>query len=138
MPLHTKKTNNTNKLMQISYYFTLTKIQKLQNLKLKKKNFFLYWWVCSVSAGIARNWLIFFPVWNMDVICTDLLVGMVYTNQYGTYTVRNRLPKLYLKVRRKQVSGSSAKAFRGKYNNGGFVWKDPDAIFNCFIRDFGG
>ena len=29
--LHTKKTNNTNKLMQISYYSTLTKIQKLQN-----------------------------------------------------------------------------------------------------------
>ena len=29
--LHTKKTNNTNKLMQISYYSALTKIQKLQN-----------------------------------------------------------------------------------------------------------
>ena len=29
--LHTKKTNNTNKLMQVSYYSTLTKIQKLQN-----------------------------------------------------------------------------------------------------------
>ena len=31
--MHTKKTNNTNKLMQISYYFALTKIQKLQNLR---------------------------------------------------------------------------------------------------------
>ena len=31
--LHTKKTNNTNKLMQISYHSALTKIQKLQNLK---------------------------------------------------------------------------------------------------------
>ena len=41
--MHTKKTNNTNKLMQISYYFALTKIQKLQNLKNnnnKKKTFF--------------------------------------------------------------------------------------------------
>ena len=40
--MHTKKTNNTNKLMQISYHFGLTKIQKLQNLKNnnKKKNFF--------------------------------------------------------------------------------------------------
>ena len=34
--MHTKKTNNTNKLMQISYHSALTKIQKLQNLKKKK------------------------------------------------------------------------------------------------------
>ena len=38
--MHTKKTNNTNKLIQISYHFVLTKIQKLQNLKKKKKTFF--------------------------------------------------------------------------------------------------
>ena len=39
--LHTKKKNNTNKLMQISYHSALTKIQKLQNLKKKtKKTFF--------------------------------------------------------------------------------------------------
>ena len=31
--LHTKKTNNTNKLMQVNYHSTLTKIQ---NTKLKK------------------------------------------------------------------------------------------------------
>ena len=31
--LHTKKINNTNMLMQINYHSTLTKIQKLQNLK---------------------------------------------------------------------------------------------------------
>ena len=36
--------------MQISYYSALTKTQKLQNLKKKKKKLF------SVSAGIARNW----------------------------------------------------------------------------------
>ena len=29
--LHTKKTNNANKLIQLNYYSTLTKIQKLQN-----------------------------------------------------------------------------------------------------------
>ena len=37
--LNTKKTNNTIKLMQVSYHFVLTKIQKLQNKK-KKKSFF--------------------------------------------------------------------------------------------------
>ena len=35
--LHTKKKNNTNKLMQISYHSALAKIQKLQNLKKKKQ-----------------------------------------------------------------------------------------------------
>ena len=42
--MHTKKTNNINKLIQISYHSILTKIQELQNLKKKKKkkNFFLY------------------------------------------------------------------------------------------------
>ena len=38
--MHTKKTNNTNKLIQISYHSILTKIQKLQNLKKKKKKLF--------------------------------------------------------------------------------------------------
>ena len=36
--MHTKKTNNTNKLMQISYHFTLTKIKKLQKLKNNNNN----------------------------------------------------------------------------------------------------
>ena len=31
--LHTKETNNTNKLMQINYHSVLTKIQKLQQQK---------------------------------------------------------------------------------------------------------
>ena len=39
--MHTKKTNNTNKLIQISYHFVITKIQKLQNLKKKKKIFYV-------------------------------------------------------------------------------------------------
>ena len=47
--------------MQVSYYFALTKIQKLQNLK-KKKRFFLCWpampeigrygWYVIGTAGI--------------------------------------------------------------------------------------
>ena len=60
--MHTKKTNNTNKLMQISYHFAQTKIQKLQNLKnnnnkklKKKKKFFLYQLVHPVPADIAQN-----------------------------------------------------------------------------------
>ena len=48
--MHTKKTNNTNNLMQISYHYALKKIQKLQNLI--KKNFFLYRPVYPVQAGI--------------------------------------------------------------------------------------
>ena len=52
--------------MQISYHSTLTKIQKIQNLKKKKKN--------SVLTGIARNWPVwlvrpvFKPVRNVDVL----------------------------------------------------------------------
>ena len=48
--MHTKKTNNTNKLMQISYHSALTKIQKLQNLK-KKKTFFCTDRYCPKLVG---------------------------------------------------------------------------------------
>ena len=51
--MHTKKTNNTNKLIQISYYSVLTKIQKLQNLKKKKKTFFCTGRYCPKLAGTA-------------------------------------------------------------------------------------
>ena len=67
--MHTKKINNTNKLMQISYHSALTKIQKLQNLKKKIKTFFLYWSVSPVPAG---TWPVFFPVRNRglyDPVC---------------------------------------------------------------------
>ena len=56
--MHTKKTNNINKLIQISYHSILTKIQELQNLKKKKKKLF------SVPAGTARNW----PVWLVQPV----------------------------------------------------------------------
>ena len=43
--------------MQINYYSALTKIQKLQNLKNKKKKLFFctgrYAWYCSKLAGTA-------------------------------------------------------------------------------------
>ena len=45
--LHTKKTDNTNKLMQISYHLALTKITELK----KKKSFFLYRSVRMVLIG---------------------------------------------------------------------------------------
>ena len=79
--MHTKKTNNTNKLIQISYHSILTKIQKLQNFKKKKKLF-------SVPAGIARNWLVrlvFFPLRNKGVEHTGLLAGTVYSSHTGRY-----------------------------------------------------
>ena len=89
--MHTKKTNNTNKLMQISYHSVLTKIQKLQNLKKNKK--ILYRPVRSIPTGIARNWLVrpvFFPVRNRRVERTGLLAGTVYadrTSRYGTESI---------------------------------------------------
>ena len=95
--MHTKKTNNTNKLMQISYHFALTKIQKLQNLRKKKKKK-LFFFVpagthgtglyCPKLAGMPGTWLVrpvFFPVRNRGVECTGLLVGTVYSSRTGWY-----------------------------------------------------
>ena len=76
--MHTKKTNNTNKLIQISYHSILTKIQKLQNLK-KKKTFFCTGRYARYEAGT--------PYIFSDTKHTGLLVGMIYsdrTSRYGT------------------------------------------------------
>ena len=85
--MHTKKTNNTNKLMQISYYSALTKIQKLQNFKKKKKN--------SIPTGIARNWsirLVFKPVRNVDIsISIYILVWYILAGMAGTDMVLTTL-----------------------------------------------
>ena len=79
--------------MQINYHSALTKIQKLQNLKKKKKLFFVppdtpdtgrY---CPKLAGMASIWPVrpvFFPIRNRGVIRTSLLAGTVYSG-----TVRN-------------------------------------------------
>ena len=75
--------------MQISYHSALTKIQKLQNLKIKKKKTFFFL-VTAGTPGIAQNWLVwpvFFPVRNRGVIRIYLLTSSVYsghTGQYGT------------------------------------------------------
>ena len=72
--MHTKKTNNTNKLMQISYHSALTKIQKLQNLEKKKKKHF------SV------------PVWNVDVsIPVYIPIRYIPADTAGTGTVLTSL-----------------------------------------------
>ena len=93
--MHTKKTNNTNKLIQISYHSILTKIQKLQNLKKKKKKKLFsvpagtpgtgrY---CPKLAGTRPVRPVFFPVQNRGVERTGLLASTVYsgrTSWYGT------------------------------------------------------
>ena len=87
--MHTKKTNNTNKLMQISNHSVLTKIQKLQNSKKKKKTF-------SIPASIARNWLVrlvFFPVQNRGVECTGLRYDIFRLYQPVRYRIDNLDPK---------------------------------------------
>ena len=65
--------------MQISYHFALTKIQKLQNLKKKEKEFFFLVPIgmpstgryCPKLAGMTGTWLVrpvFKPVRNVDVM----------------------------------------------------------------------
>ena len=89
--MHTKKTNNTNKLIQISYHSILTKIQKLQNLKKKKKLFSVpagtpgtgrY---CPKLAGTRPVRPVFFPVRIRGVERTGLLAGTVYSGRTGRY-----------------------------------------------------
>ena len=79
--MHTKKTNNTNKLIQISYHSILTKIQKLQNLKKKKKTFFYTGRYCPKLAGTAG----IFSGTKQGVECTGLLAGTVYSGRTGRY-----------------------------------------------------
>ena len=83
--MHTKKTNNTNKLMQINYHSFLTKIQKLQNFKKKKKKKFMYRPVHPVPTGIARYWPVrpvFLPVRNVGVNRTGSPAGTVRYQQH--------------------------------------------------------
>ena len=59
--------------MQVSYYFALTKIQKLQNFK-KKKDFFCAGQQCLKLADMAGTWSVrpvFKPVQNIG---TSILV----------------------------------------------------------------
>ena len=89
--MHTKKTNNNNKLMQISYHSFLTKIQKLQNLKKKKKKnlctgrYALDRPVLPRMAGTRPVRPIFLPVRNVGVNRTGSPAGMVYSGRTGRY-----------------------------------------------------
>ena len=80
--------------MQISYHSILTKIQKLQNLKKKKKLFFVPTGTgrtgryCPKLVGMAGTKAVrsvFFPVRNRRVKCTGLLAGTVYSGRTGRY-----------------------------------------------------
>ena len=82
MPLHTKKTNNTNKLMQISYPSALTKIIKL---KKKKKNFFLY---RSELPEIGR----YFFRYEIGELYVPVCMPIRYIPAVPTSTVWNWLP----------------------------------------------
>ena len=67
----------TNKLMQVSYHFALIKIQKLKNLKKKKKTFFCTIRYCPKLAG---TWPVFKPVRNVDVLIpVHIPAGMAST-----------------------------------------------------------
>ena len=79
--------------MQISYHSVLTKIQKLQNLKKKKKKIYVpagtpgasrYCPKFSGTAGTRPVRPVFFPVRNKGVKCTGLLTGTIYSGRYGT------------------------------------------------------
>ena len=78
--------------MQISYHSFLTKIQKLQNLKKKKKKtFFCTGRYCPKLVGTAGTAgtrpvrPVFFPERNRGVECTGLLAGTVYSGRTGRY-----------------------------------------------------
>ena len=71
--------------MQVSYYYALKKIQKLQNLIKKKKTFFLYRPVHPVQAGIFSG-----------MKQRGLYVPVCLPVQYiPAGTVRNRLPWIH-------------------------------------------
>ena len=100
--MHTKKTNNTNKLIQIYYHSTLTKIQKLQNLKKKKKKLFSVsadtpgtGWYCPKLASMTGTWLVrpvFKPVRNVDVSKPVYIpVQYIPAGMVGTGTVLTTL-----------------------------------------------
>ena len=82
--------------MQISYHSFLTKIQKLQNFKIKKKKF-LYRPVCPVPTSIARYWPVFLPVRNVGINRTESPAGTVYSDRTGRYgTVSTTLLSIQL------------------------------------------
>ena len=68
--------------MQISYHSALTKIQKLQNLKKKKKTFFFTSWYCPKLAGPAG---IFSGTKQGGYTYRFAWYGTVYSGRTGRY-----------------------------------------------------
>ena len=100
--MHTKETNNTNKLMQISYHSALIKIQKLQNLKKNKNKLFSVLIdtpstcrYCPKLTSMAGTWpvrLVFKPVQNVNVlISVHIPVRYILASMAGTSTVLTTL-----------------------------------------------
>ena len=91
--MHTKKTNNINKLMQISYHSALTTIQKLQNLKKKKKKGIGHY--CPKLACMADIWsvqLVFKLVRNIGIsIPINVPVWYIQVGTAGTSTISTTL-----------------------------------------------
>ena len=79
--------------MKISYHYALTKIQKLQNFKKKKKKI-----VLVGTPGTDRYcpiWLVFKPVRNVDVsIPVYIPVRYILAGTAGTGTVLSLLTTL--------------------------------------------
>ena len=74
--------------MQINYHFALTKIQKLQNLKKKKKTFFF------VPAGIAEigQYSRYFFRYETGGLYVPVCLSVRYIPTVPTGTVWNWLP----------------------------------------------
>ena len=87
--------------MQISYHSTLTKIQKLQNLKKKKKYVpagidwnWLIWSVFKLVRNVNISILVYIPVWYISIDMTG--TGMVSTMLLflpQTYPLKNGFSK---------------------------------------------
>ena len=75
--------------MQISYHFALTKIQKLQNLKKKKKKtFFCTDWYCPKLAGTGG----IFSGMKQGGLYVPVCLPVWYIPVLPAGTVQNRLP----------------------------------------------
>ena len=87
--MHTKKTTNTNKLIQISYHSVLIKIQKKKKVSASTTNTSRY---CLKLVGIAGTWLEFKLVRNIGVsISIYVPVQYMLANTIGIGTVSTTL-----------------------------------------------
>ena len=95
--MHTKKTNNTNKLP-----FCPNKNSKITKLKKKKKNFLYRPVLLEIGqyGQYEASTPVFFPVRNRGVERTGLLAGTVYSGRTGRYGTESITLVLYQKIKR--------------------------------------